>query len=56
MHARPNPNCAAGRHRRAGTLTMFETGVSHSHCRDCGCLLVRSHAARRWRYAGELGA
>jgi hypothetical protein len=55
MHAIRNPNCAAGRHRPAGTLTLFESGVSHTRCRDCGCTLVRSHAARRWRYSGELG-
>jgi hypothetical protein len=49
------PDCAAGRHRPTGTLTLFESGVSQARCRDCGCALVRSHAVRRWRYSGELG-
>lgn len=49
------PQCAIGLHRPAVKLTLFDADPLRSHCRDCGCALVRSPVTRRWFYNGELG-
>jgi hypothetical protein len=57
METKPDRRCecAAGRHRPAGKLSLFQTDIWRTHCRDCGCALVRTRITRRWMYSGELG-
>lgn len=52
-HSEHDP-CAAGRHRPRRVPIGVEGGELRTTCRDCGCVLVRTLATRRWFYSGPL--
>lgn len=49
----PDP-CAGGQHRPRRVPIGIEGGQVRTTCRDCGCVLVRTLATRRWFYSGPL--
>ncbi len=56
-HPRPTtPDCLAGRHRPRRVRAVADGPPARTTCRDCGCVLVRTAASRRWYYSGTLGA
>ncbi|MBW4330552.1 hypothetical protein KY084_06640 [Stakelama sp. CBK3Z-3] len=53
-------DCSLGRHRPSRTRlardkTPGRSALPHTHCRQCGGLLVRSPVTGRWRFTGILG-
>ncbi|WP_174274680.1 hypothetical protein [Sphingomonas bacterium] len=46
--------CANGRHRPRRVPIGISGSTVRSTCRDCGCVLVRTLATRRWFYSGPL--
>ena len=49
----PDP-CRNGRHRPRRVPVGGSAGELRTTCRDCGCVLVRTLATRRWFYSGPL--
>lgn len=48
-------NCANGEHRpKRVPVRNIGSEMIRTTCRDCGCLLVRTQATRRWFYSGTL--
>lgn len=52
--ASENEACAKGRHRPRRVPLRGDGATTRTTCRDCGCLLVRTLATRRWFYSGPL--
>ena len=47
--------CANGQHRpKRVPVRNVSSETIQTTCRDCGCVLVRTHATRRWFYSGPL--
>ncbi|MDO6414023.1 hypothetical protein Q4F19_06485 [Sphingomonas sp. BIUV-7] len=47
--------CADGYHRpKRVPVRNITSATIQTTCRDCGCLLVRTQATRRWFYSGPL--
>lgn len=48
-------DCTTGSHRPDGNIDRDVTGIQRSHCRACGCALMRTAAMPRWYFSGLLG-
>jgi hypothetical protein len=46
--------CHNGQHRPKRVPVRDGGGEIRTTCRDCGCVLVRTQATRRWFYSGQL--
>lgn len=46
--------CTNGRHRPRRVPIRGTVAEVRTTCRDCGCVLVRTLATRRWYYSGPL--
>lgn len=47
--------CADGQHRPKRVPVRNNSDPTiQTTCRDCGCMLVRTQATRRWFYSGPL--
>lgn len=51
----PLTACVSGTHKPRSPIERDRSGVERTHCRVCGCALMRTAATRRWYFSGLIG-